>query len=284
MRMKVMTVTPDMAREWLKKNKRNRNPVDASVGAMAREMSADRWMLTHQGIAFSTRGDLIDGQHRLMAIAESGTEVTTAVFFDVPHSVNKETGMTTMDAIDSGKARTVAHHLQISHGVQNAKRVASYMRAVASIFAPGYKNVSVGQALGLLKFFRESAIAIGSVESVAHLPATIGGVCVAVHEFAPTKAIEFATAYATEDGGKHHMATKLRKWMRDHPAQVGSGVGKYVAIAALYHFYNNASVQIIRANEEATEWLLSHHNDKREEIYRLLTGTDPADEGTAAKP
>lgn len=41
------------------------------------------WLVTHQGIAFDTRGVLVDGQHRLGAVVEADVTVKIAVFTDV---------------------------------------------------------------------------------------------------------------------------------------------------------------------------------------------------------
>lgn len=93
MRMEVMEVTPDMASKWLEKNEGNRKMRQARAASWARAILADKWMLTHQGIAFSESGRLLDGQHRLEAITLANKPITTAVFFDVP-----ESAFTVMDA------------------------------------------------------------------------------------------------------------------------------------------------------------------------------------------
>jgi len=65
-------VTPEMAAEWLKKNKGNRPVIKAAVSAYARDMQAGKWRPVHQPIAFDARNNLVDGQHRLHAIVKSG--------------------------------------------------------------------------------------------------------------------------------------------------------------------------------------------------------------------
>lgn len=47
---------------------RNRKLSQATVKGYAAEMLAGRWAVTHQGIALSADGTLVDGQHRLAAI------------------------------------------------------------------------------------------------------------------------------------------------------------------------------------------------------------------------
>lgn len=93
MRMEIMEVTPELASKWLTKNEGNRKLRPARAGAWARAILADKWELTHQGIAFSESGRLIDGQHRLEAVRVANKPIVTTVFFDVP-----ERGFTVMDA------------------------------------------------------------------------------------------------------------------------------------------------------------------------------------------
>lgn len=82
--MKTMpeSISPERARKYLDKNKENRSVRDSAVERYANQMKLGRWMLTHQGICFSTTGRLLDGQHRLLAIVRSGCTVTMNVTRD----------------------------------------------------------------------------------------------------------------------------------------------------------------------------------------------------------
>lgn len=81
----VIEVTPQLASSWLGEcNTHNRHVVEAHVNRLARDMKAGRWILTHQGIAFSPNRVLLDGQHRLWAVVMSETTVPMRVFFNQP--------------------------------------------------------------------------------------------------------------------------------------------------------------------------------------------------------
>jgi hypothetical protein len=69
-------------------------------------MKAGRWRLTHQGIAFDTTGLLIDGQHRLWAIAEAKIPVRLRVFFNEPPE-NRQ-------VLDTGERRSNKDVLKLS--------------------------------------------------------------------------------------------------------------------------------------------------------------------------
>jgi len=76
-----VTVTPDLAKKWLKKLFQGQRPISTThVSVLAAEMKSGVWMDTgSQGIAFDWYGRLIDGQHRLLAVIESGVAIETSV-------------------------------------------------------------------------------------------------------------------------------------------------------------------------------------------------------------
>ena len=85
MRMVIMDVSPAMAEEWLTHvppEQRALRPTN--VDRIKRDIQGGNYHLHHQGIAWDTKGRLIDGQHRLHAIIEAGVTITVAVFYDVP--------------------------------------------------------------------------------------------------------------------------------------------------------------------------------------------------------
>lgn len=114
----IVYVTPEIAARWLDKNTRNRKAAAAVVRKYAEDMRAGRWVLTGAPIQFS--GDLLlDGQHRLMAVVQSGA---TIPFFVVR---NLEAGA--QHYMDIGKKRTISDQLTLD-GVKNASIVAAAAR------------------------------------------------------------------------------------------------------------------------------------------------------------
>lgn len=65
-------ITPQIAAIYLKLNKSNRNPRQSVIDSLTDDILNGRWQETHQGIAFDEHGNLIDGQHRLLAIIKAG--------------------------------------------------------------------------------------------------------------------------------------------------------------------------------------------------------------------
>lgn len=77
-------VTPEAAKEWLERNTRNRNPRIKKVAEYVAAMRAGRWVFTGDPIQFDTERRLINGQHRLQAVVESGITQEFLVVTDLP--------------------------------------------------------------------------------------------------------------------------------------------------------------------------------------------------------
>lgn len=80
----VETITPETAKKYLELNTVNRNVRPRAVDALARDIVNGDFVLTHQGIAFDEAGNLVDGQHRLMACVKAGIPIEVMVSRNVP--------------------------------------------------------------------------------------------------------------------------------------------------------------------------------------------------------
>ncbi len=128
-------VTPKLAAQWLEKqnsadNDRNRNVRPAKVAAFTRAMKEGRWRATHQGISFDENGNLLDGQHRLLAIVASGISILMIVVYNQPRR--------NMSVIDRGSTRTTGDTLRILYGMDNATKRGSAARMVLAIKRGAY--------------------------------------------------------------------------------------------------------------------------------------------------
>jgi hypothetical protein len=69
-------VTPDLARSWLEQVPRHQRRVSwRRVDQIAKTMIRGEWRLTAEAITFDSDGGLIQGQHRLHAVVQSGVTV-----------------------------------------------------------------------------------------------------------------------------------------------------------------------------------------------------------------
>lgn len=123
----VMAVTPEMAAHWVavRFDATSQRKVSATtVKRYTEVMRAGKWLLTHQGIAFDRRGMLIDGSHRLRAVAASGATVT---FWVMP---DQDPG--TFAVLDNGLKRQAAHLIHDPYSVIMAS-AARYLAVVAPV-------------------------------------------------------------------------------------------------------------------------------------------------------
>ena len=147
-------VTPIMAADWLANNFVNRPLSDDTVDAYARDMTRGVWVSTHQGVAFNDRDHLIDGQHRLRAIIKSGKTIRMMVTFGLPSQIDGSE-MTTMDAVDRGRTRSVADQLKIQHGLKNGSAIAGLSATLGCLcYNERTRRLSVGQTLEIYRSFQ----------------------------------------------------------------------------------------------------------------------------------
>src|SRR5262249_7313781 len=105
-------VTPAIARAWLKRNVCNRPLREPEVEDMRAAFERGEWELTHQGIAFDDHGDLIDGQHRLHAIALQPEGFRCMML--VSRGLNRAR---VFPVVDKHQRRTLADSLGIDRGL-----------------------------------------------------------------------------------------------------------------------------------------------------------------------
>lgn len=74
-----VAVNPETAEKWLGQNHGNRQLRPRKVEAYARDMRNGNWMTSGDSIKFDWNGRLIDGQHRLEAVIDSGTTIRVLV-------------------------------------------------------------------------------------------------------------------------------------------------------------------------------------------------------------
>jgi hypothetical protein len=117
MKTQILTVTKELADKMLESNTTNREVRPANVEKYVKILKAGEWKLTHQGIAFDTDGKLVDGQHRLMAISQTGIEATMMV----THGVDPETFM----VLDQGARRNAADILHLNPRVAEVINLAA---------------------------------------------------------------------------------------------------------------------------------------------------------------
>lgn len=187
-------ITPRTAKNWMAANTHNRNLREATVAAYARDMKSGNWLSTHQGIAFASDGTLLDGQHRLAAIIESGVTVRMLVTSGLPAKAEGKL-LTTQDAMDRGAGRSLADQLKLNHDFKQNPNLAIAAFNVIGHICTGRRPAkgTVALALQCVQIIGPSVFwAMGLVEQVKTFRiGPVLGASAFVHAANPVLADEF---------------------------------------------------------------------------------------------
>lgn len=233
--VRFVDITPAMAKAWLRGNNRNnRSMKESTVHAYARDMRSGAWLLTHQGVAFNDKDELLDGQHRLAAIELSGVTVTMLVITGLPSEGRSATAepkakaVRTMDAVDRGAARSIADILELQHGVVKPRLVSMTAAAVARLCLDGGKfKMTMPALLTILETFKA-----GISFAVQGAPTTLGlrqsfvlGCVALAFEVKPKETAAFYEKLVTgESLDRKSPVLHVRNWlMSNSGAQIGGG-------------------------------------------------------------
>ena len=160
----IKRITPDVAEIWLANNTDNRKVRRATVIQYAEDMSNGKWVPTHQGIALNRAGNVVDGQHRLLAIIRSGVTLDMPVF-----ELDCESALVT--PIDVGKKRSIQDITEL--GIKESGAAAFILKHIFGFVA--FSPAMVVDMYKKISLFHEqlSKVSAKGVSSAAVRAATI---------------------------------------------------------------------------------------------------------------
>lgn len=120
----VVEMTPGLAMKFIGKNTRNRPVSDPTVKKYANLMRKGKWEFNGEPIIVAKDGTLVDGQHRLQAILDSGSTLKMLVVYGVENEA--------FHTIDIGKKRNGADALA-THNHAWAKNRTTLSSAIGTI-------------------------------------------------------------------------------------------------------------------------------------------------------
>lgn len=122
----MVSVDAAIAQQWLLHNINNRPVREKKVRAYHIEMVEGRWQFNGEAIKFDSAGNLLDGQHRLEAIAR-----TTGTGLEFPMLVIRGLPPDAQVTMDQGAKRTPGDQLVLRGvGSSNARLIASTIRVL----------------------------------------------------------------------------------------------------------------------------------------------------------
>jgi len=117
---KRVEISPSLARDLIKLNiNNNRTVTKTHVKVLSASMKSGTWMETGEPIIIDKYGRLIDGQHRLFAVIDSGVTVT----MDIKYGVDPAA----FDVMGGNKPRNLSDVLS-THKIDNAREVVAAYR------------------------------------------------------------------------------------------------------------------------------------------------------------
>lgn len=120
MKVEKVYITPGKAETLLRNNIKNRCITSRSLQRIVNQMKNGEWQEdTGETIKIASDGTLLDGQHRLTALIETGKSFNFLVISDLPNKA--------FEVIDTGKARNAGDALKIL-GVKNYYALSALIR------------------------------------------------------------------------------------------------------------------------------------------------------------
>jgi hypothetical protein len=116
--VRVESINPELAKSYLAKMGKNRHVTQHHLMSLVRDMKAGRWVFNGDPIRFNGE-KLIDGQHRLNALIQSGKTLEFVVIRQLPKDA--------FDTIDIGRRRSTADYLGMA-GHHYPQRLSSAAR------------------------------------------------------------------------------------------------------------------------------------------------------------
>lgn len=173
--IEIIAVTPELAAKWLKQNTSNRHLRKRAIADYARDMAAGKWRLNGEAIKFATDGTLLDGQHRLHAVIESGVAIP---FLVVTGLANE-----TQETMDAGRKRSAADAFGL-RGEAHATVLASVLKRIwmwdqGDLKFNGNAIPTTAESTELLKrrpeIYRSVEIAVRTHQAFRYLPQSVVG-------------------------------------------------------------------------------------------------------------
>lgn len=88
----VIELTPELAAKLIEYNVKNRQLYPCVVAAYAKQMRDGKWHRSNDAVSFDNNGHLSNGQHRLLAVVNSGVTITVIVAFGVDNHPEMDRG------------------------------------------------------------------------------------------------------------------------------------------------------------------------------------------------
>lgn len=136
----IVTITPEIAAEWLKYNQNNRTAKEFSIQKISEDMNSNNWQFTHQGLAFGLDCELKDGQNRLYSIINTKKAIKSLVFIGLSDAAK--------GVVDQNTARSPLDAAKFA-GIKTTKRAISCAKLCEAGLDGQIRGISNSKSLSL---------------------------------------------------------------------------------------------------------------------------------------
>ena len=138
--VEVVTITPELAEDFLKMNTHNRRKDEDTINTYASAMQRGKWILNGEPIIISNENVILDGQNRLCACVKAGVPFETLFVWGITPDAFK--------TIDIGKSRTAGDILYIDN-IKNANIVAAAITKYLRLATGQASDIGDGEGGGI---------------------------------------------------------------------------------------------------------------------------------------
>jgi hypothetical protein len=273
MHTRIETITPEKAQEYLGKNTHNRKLRQKHVESLANEIRNGNWVVTHQGIAFSDTGELIDGQHRLAACILAKKEIEIMVSRHV--SANGKP-FTAQDIIDRGSIRSVGDQLALTKGLANANMATAACRWIITMALNHWgQTASIGNIQTLLELYGEQIQAVHSRichTNIFRKSWIVGSLAFAARVH-PDEVYEMARKLGDGDDMKTgDPILTLRNWLIDIGGSIRNKdrVSKEQFFNAIYHSLTGGTIKKVYVGAKGFDYFTSRQEKEIRKIRAMF--------------
>lgn len=250
----VFDITPILAQYILDNfNTQNRKPNPNHVSRIAILLVSDQWVMNGESLVFSDKGLLVDGQHRLMACAQTNLPIKSVVVFGVENQKAFNTH-------GQGVARTPTQVLAMngfasSSIVASVCRHALFFKSCAGLsWDKNEKQIKLNNTLisrdAVLDFALKSdqSVIIKAKKIYSRLPLSLcrsffAGLFICLSEYNKEAAYIFFNKVTEDDfTSKQDPARLIKRWL-SNPAHTkafkGSIKGRYIVSCYIVRAWNN---------------------------------------------
>lgn len=213
MKVEIKLITPESAAKLLQRNTKNRSVKPNKIRTYVRDMKEDKWMETGAPIRISKTNKLLDGQHRLMAVVESGVSVEMVVVSDIDDKV--------MANIDTGTKRSPGDVFKIE-GISYASATSAIIKKYIRLLFDDKTNTGNTEITNqdLLDTYNENPEYWQDIVQKSHVwynsslrtitPGFIGGIYAILHDIHPVDAKDFCDQITGVKPAKYQVISLLK--------------------------------------------------------------------------